>query len=266
MPIQKYDIRLPASQGDGFVERYWSPINSPVLEGEQVQYIIHRVEDVTEFMRLQKAEGQHDKRINELRMRTRQMAAELFLRGRELADAQQLIAERKQAEEALREMIPPACRRLLRAVLAALVAILALCLLYLRSRFRANARTEASMDLNPKLPISDHIARFRSRRRAVSDDEFANLKSAVERQPASLSAWYKLGEAQSSRGSHREAVDSFTEACRLDRNMAAAYYQCAIEYFLLGEWVLASDRAHSARDRGYKECTTEFMMIVTKRR
>ena len=48
MAIQKYDVRKP----DGaFVERYWSPINSPVLgSGGQLEFIIHRVEDVTAFV------------------------------------------------------------------------------------------------------------------------------------------------------------------------------------------------------------------------
>ncbi|HZH74909.1 MAG TPA: PAS domain-containing protein, partial [Archangium sp.] len=31
MGVQKYDIRRPESEGGGFEERYWSPINSPVL-------------------------------------------------------------------------------------------------------------------------------------------------------------------------------------------------------------------------------------------
>src|ERR1051325_10307964 len=31
MPVQKYDIRRPASEGGGFEERYWSPRNTPVL-------------------------------------------------------------------------------------------------------------------------------------------------------------------------------------------------------------------------------------------
>ena len=31
MPIQKYDIRRPASDGGGFEERFWSPVNSPVF-------------------------------------------------------------------------------------------------------------------------------------------------------------------------------------------------------------------------------------------
>ena len=49
MAIQKYDIPRPASQGGGFEERYWSPLNSPVLDGRgKVTWIIHRVEDVTE--------------------------------------------------------------------------------------------------------------------------------------------------------------------------------------------------------------------------
>lgn len=49
MPIQKYDMRRP----DGvFEERYWSPINSPLAGADgKVEYIIHRVEDVTEFVR-----------------------------------------------------------------------------------------------------------------------------------------------------------------------------------------------------------------------
>src|SRR5207302_9083480 len=28
MPIQKYDVRRPASEGGSFEERYWSPLNS----------------------------------------------------------------------------------------------------------------------------------------------------------------------------------------------------------------------------------------------
>ena len=48
MPIQKYDIRRP----DGvFEERYWSPVNSPLLGVDRrVEYLIHRVEDVTDFV------------------------------------------------------------------------------------------------------------------------------------------------------------------------------------------------------------------------
>lgn len=48
MAVQKYDIQRPAEAGGGFEERYWSPVNSPVLDGSTVTFIIHRVEDVTD--------------------------------------------------------------------------------------------------------------------------------------------------------------------------------------------------------------------------
>ncbi len=48
MAAQKYDIRRPESEGGGFEERHWSPVNSPVLRSDgSVEYIIHCVEDVT---------------------------------------------------------------------------------------------------------------------------------------------------------------------------------------------------------------------------
>jgi PAS domain-containing protein len=53
MAVQKYDVRRP----DGsFEERYWSPLNTPLLNqiGE-VEWIIHRAEDVTEVVRLKNA-------------------------------------------------------------------------------------------------------------------------------------------------------------------------------------------------------------------
>jgi PAS domain S-box-containing protein len=52
MAVQKHDIHRPESEGGGFEERYWSPVNSPVLGAKgEVVYIIHRVEDVTQRKR-----------------------------------------------------------------------------------------------------------------------------------------------------------------------------------------------------------------------
>ncbi|WP_278441343.1 hybrid sensor histidine kinase/response regulator [Pseudomonas oryzihabitans] len=49
MAITRYDIPRPASAGGGFEERYWSPLNVPVLdERGELRYIIHQTEDVTE--------------------------------------------------------------------------------------------------------------------------------------------------------------------------------------------------------------------------
>jgi hypothetical protein len=60
MAVQKYDIPKPEVEG-GFEEKYWSPLNTPVLNANnQVRYIIHRVEDVTEFIHL-KQKGNEQK-------------------------------------------------------------------------------------------------------------------------------------------------------------------------------------------------------------
>jgi signal transduction histidine kinase len=54
MAVQQYDIRKPDSAGGGFEVRYWSPVNTPVLDDAgDVRYIIHAVEDVTEAVRLE---------------------------------------------------------------------------------------------------------------------------------------------------------------------------------------------------------------------
>jgi signal transduction histidine kinase len=94
MAIQKYDIRRP----DGaFEERYWSPINSPVLgEDHRIAYIIHRVEDVTEFVR-QKSRPAGD--TTEMRARMEQMEAEIFQSSQKVRAAnQQLEAANKELE------------------------------------------------------------------------------------------------------------------------------------------------------------------------
>ncbi|HEY9867830.1 MAG TPA: ATP-binding protein [Candidatus Obscuribacterales bacterium] len=87
MAVQKYDIRRPESEGGGFEERYWSPVNSPVLgRNGELKYIIHRVEDVTEFVRL-KQRGQEQTRVTEeLRERAEKMEAEVYLRAQEIQE------------------------------------------------------------------------------------------------------------------------------------------------------------------------------------
>jgi PAS domain S-box-containing protein len=88
MAIQKYDIRRP----DGaFEERYWSPINSPVLGPDgQVEYLIHRVEDVTEFVR-QKPHQASD--TAGMRNRVEQMEAEIFFNSQQLQAANQRLQD-----------------------------------------------------------------------------------------------------------------------------------------------------------------------------
>jgi signal transduction histidine kinase len=85
MAVQKYDIRRPASEGGRFEERFWSPVNTPVLnERGMLDYIIHRVEDVTEFVRLQAQESEQQELTEELRQRSAKMQAEIYARSLEL--------------------------------------------------------------------------------------------------------------------------------------------------------------------------------------
>jgi PAS domain S-box-containing protein len=102
MAAQKYDIRRPESEGGGFEERFWSPVNSPVIDSSgEVQFIIHRVEDVTELVHLRRIEAEQGKLTEDLRLRADHMEAELFLRGRQLGDLQRVIRERDEVEAKL---------------------------------------------------------------------------------------------------------------------------------------------------------------------
>jgi signal transduction histidine kinase len=86
MVVQKYDIRHPASEGGKFEERYWSPVNSPVLDADgQVRWIIHKVEDVTGFV---KSGGVTPPKEGAVRP-----DEELYLRGQELQAARKKIDE-----------------------------------------------------------------------------------------------------------------------------------------------------------------------------
>jgi signal transduction histidine kinase/ActR/RegA family two-component response regulator len=88
MPVQKYDIRRPQSEGGAFEERYWSPINSPVFGANgELTYIIHRVEDVTEFIRLKQFGSEQEKLSQELRTRAEHMESEVYLRAKQLEEA-----------------------------------------------------------------------------------------------------------------------------------------------------------------------------------
>ena len=52
MAVQRYDIRRPDADGGGFEERYWTVVNSPVLDQlGGMCWIVHCVEDVTHLVR-----------------------------------------------------------------------------------------------------------------------------------------------------------------------------------------------------------------------
>jgi PAS domain S-box-containing protein len=105
MAIQKYDIR----RTDGsFEERFWNPVNIPVLNADgEIKYIIHRVEDVTQFIRLKEEEAERIKTSEELRSRLGEMEIEIYKRAQEIQKMNnnllKEINERKNAEKSLEE-------------------------------------------------------------------------------------------------------------------------------------------------------------------
>ena len=117
MAVQKYDIRRPDSEGGGFEVRHWSPVSSPVFgpaPGRELRYIIHRVKDVTEFVRLKEAGIDQGRLTKELQSRAQMMETEVFLRAQQLQEAnvklraanvelRENVTQLEQAKSALRE-------------------------------------------------------------------------------------------------------------------------------------------------------------------
>jgi PAS domain S-box-containing protein len=101
MAVQKYDIRRPEAEGGGFEERYWSAVNSPVFgPNDELECIIHRVEDVTEFVRLQQRGEAQDEAAEQLRKRASQMEVEIYLRAQEVQSINQQLARANGAMQA----------------------------------------------------------------------------------------------------------------------------------------------------------------------
>ncbi|GAA3207940.1 ATP-binding protein [Dactylosporangium siamense] len=93
MPAQRYDVR---TEDGGFVLRYWSPVNTPVLRDDgSVAFIIHRVQDVTDLVEARRHDHDHDRdeRTEVLRTRVEQMEADLFTRAGDLQRANRELRE-----------------------------------------------------------------------------------------------------------------------------------------------------------------------------
>lgn len=83
MGIQKYDTPKRNTDENGFEVKYWSPINTPVFdENGFIVYIIHRVEDVTEFIQLSKKSSHMEK----IQAKADQMEAEVLRSSREVRE------------------------------------------------------------------------------------------------------------------------------------------------------------------------------------
>ena len=88
MGVQKYDI--PRRDGrDGFEVKYWSPVNTPVFADDgSVAYIIHHVEDVTEFiLGRERANQEKAEQLGKIEAHAERMEAEVMRRSAEVKDA-----------------------------------------------------------------------------------------------------------------------------------------------------------------------------------
>ncbi|QWV91703.1 PAS domain-containing protein [Geomonas oryzisoli] len=86
--LQRHDVRRP--DGGGFEVRYWSAVNYPVLAPDgSLAYILHKVENVTEFMELKRKGVEQAKITDELRERSFKIEADLYERSREMAETSQ---------------------------------------------------------------------------------------------------------------------------------------------------------------------------------
>ncbi len=107
MALQRYDVEDPLQPGH-WEERYWSPINAPVLGPDgRVAFVLHRVEEVTELIRLRGGAGGDS--------RARVLEAELYTRARELQELndrlRQAHAREREVALALQEAMLPARRQ-----------------------------------------------------------------------------------------------------------------------------------------------------------
>ncbi|GGN57262.1 hypothetical protein GCM10012285_52430 [Streptomyces kronopolitis] len=105
MALQRYDIEPPGRPGV-FEERYWSPVNAPVLGPDgRVRLIVHRVEEVTDIVRVGARHHGGDRE---------RMEAELFGRAQELQEVNDRLRRSHDRERevvlALQEAMLPAPR------------------------------------------------------------------------------------------------------------------------------------------------------------
>lgn len=106
MAVQRYDVESLEQPGC-WEQRYWSPVNAPVFGPDgKVALLVHRVEEVTEFVR---------DRGGPVGTRARALEAELYIRARELQEVNERLrkahAREREVALALQEAMLPAPRQ-----------------------------------------------------------------------------------------------------------------------------------------------------------
>ncbi|EMJ99431.1 MULTISPECIES: ATP-binding protein [unclassified Leptospira] len=125
MAVQKYDIQLPEEEGGGFTVKYWSPLNIPVLDKKgKVHCIIHKVEDVTEFVLLKERGEKQSEMTEALRSRTEEMETEIIRRSQELQSANKSLRETERIKNEFFANVSHELRTPLSLILAPVESIL----------------------------------------------------------------------------------------------------------------------------------------------
>lgn len=84
MALLRYDILKP--DGSGFEQRYWRPVNKPTLSPDgKILYIVHRAQDITDFVQLIAENKAHEKEREELTAQKMIMEKEVEYRSTALA-------------------------------------------------------------------------------------------------------------------------------------------------------------------------------------
>lgn len=82
MEIQKYDVR---DESGKFIVKFWSPVNKPLLNNAgEIDYIIHQVEDVTDYFNLKNELKENAKTNHGLKEDKAKLELELFKRVEEI--------------------------------------------------------------------------------------------------------------------------------------------------------------------------------------
>jgi signal transduction histidine kinase len=87
MSIQRYDVPSKDAGVSGFKEKYWSPVNTPVFaEDGSVMLILHRVEDVTEFIQFRQHSSEE---VEKVQVHAERMEAEVLRNAQVVKEANQ---------------------------------------------------------------------------------------------------------------------------------------------------------------------------------
>ncbi len=100
MAAEKYKVPRSDSRGGGFEEQYWTQMSSPVLSADgDLLYIIHRIEDATDFVRVSRLELEEKAQLAEANSRFQAVYDQGLFAGRLALDGTVLDVNRSSVEQ-----------------------------------------------------------------------------------------------------------------------------------------------------------------------